>query len=338
MCNTKPISCPRCHSLSIIKNGKSYNQKQRYRCKACFRQFLIDYTYQGCIPQLRALIVLMTMNGSGIHDICRVLKISINTVLKTIRQQAPQVAEPVVPARMCKNPPGFSVYSNIMRSLRSESWSDEAKRFLAMDLNSPAKVAAILFDKLGVPQNKSTQGGKQSVDRQALNDVRGYHPAVDALLRFREVDKLASTFVNVLPSFADACGRIHPEFKSLGAKTGRFSCSNPNVQQIPARSELGKQLRQAFVPAEGRKLVVADYSQMELRVLAYYSKDPLLVEAYTSGTETDLHTLAALLGHLTLEMTERYTYPYCEYRRRAITTLENYNFGHKSVTIDISKK
>lgn len=161
------------------------------------------------------------------------------------------------------------------------------------DLNSPAKTAAILFDKLGVPQNKNTQGGKRSVDRQALKDVRGYHPAVDAILRFREVDKLASTFVNVLPSFADAAGRIHPEFKSLGAKTGRFSCAGPNVQQIPARSELGKQLRKAFIPAEGHKLVVADYSQMELRVLAYYSKDASLVAAYTSDDDIDLHTLTA---------------------------------------------
>jgi DNA polymerase-1 len=174
--------------------------------------------------------------------------------------------------------------------IREEIFSHSGCKF---DLNSPAKTAAILFDKLGVPQNKNTQGGKRSVDRQALKDVRGYHPAVDAILRYREVDKLASTFVNVLPSFADAAGRIHPEFKSLGAKTGRFSCASPNVQQIPARSELGKQLRGAFIAEEGHRLVVADYSQMELRVLAYYSKDKSLVEAYTSGTETDLHTLTA---------------------------------------------
>lgn len=161
------------------------------------------------------------------------------------------------------------------------------------DLHSPAKVAAILYDKLGVKSQKQTNGGKRSVDKESLKDVRGYHPAVDAILRYREIDKLASTFIAVLPGFADEQGRIHPEFKALGAKTGRFSCSEPNVQQMPAKSALGKRLRQAFVADARNKLVVADYSQMELRVLAHYSRDPLLIEAYTSETETDLHTLTA---------------------------------------------
>lgn len=161
------------------------------------------------------------------------------------------------------------------------------------DLHSPAKVAAIFYDKLGVPSQKQTDGGNRSVDKESLKDVRGFHPSVDAILRYREVDKLASTFINVLPSFADPYSRIHPEFKALGAKTGRFSCSDPNVQQMPSRSSLGKRLRQAFIAEAGNKLVVADYSQMELRVLAHYSRDPLLVEAYTSETETDLHTLTA---------------------------------------------
>ncbi|HET9529545.1 MAG TPA: DNA polymerase A family protein, partial [Blastocatellia bacterium] len=161
------------------------------------------------------------------------------------------------------------------------------------DLNSPAKVAAILYDKLGVPCKGTTDGGKPSVDREALSDVRGYHPVVDAILRYREIDKLASTFLNVLPAMVDSSGRIHPEFKPLGPKGGRFSCSDPNVQQIPARSELGKRLREAFITETGCKLVVADYSQMELRVLAHFSRDPDLVAAYTSEQEIDLHTLTA---------------------------------------------
>lgn len=161
------------------------------------------------------------------------------------------------------------------------------------DLHSPQKVAAILFDQFDVPSNKTTKGGQRSVDKEALEDVRGYHPAVDAILRYREIDKLASTFLTVLPTFADDNGRIHPEFKPLGAKTGRFSCANPNVQQIPARSELGKKLRQMFIAEEGNCLVVADYSQMELRILAHYSQDPLLFQAYCGEHETDLHTMTA---------------------------------------------
>lgn len=174
--------------------------------------------------------------------------------------------------------------------IKAEAWDYAGCRF---DLNSPAKVAAILFDKLGVPSGKTTGKGQRSVDKETLEDVRGFHPAVDAVLRYRELDKLANTFIKTLPEYADEAGRVHPEFKQLGAKTGRFSCADPNVQQIPARSELGKKLRAAFIAEAGHKLVVADWSQMELRVLAQYSKDPLLLEAYTAERETDLHTLTA---------------------------------------------
>ena len=187
------------------------------------------------------------------------------------------------------NPLGREVDSEIER-IRAEVFEHAGCRF---DLNSNQKVAAILYDKLGIPSKKITNKGQRSVDREALEDVRGYHPAVDALLRYREIDKLSSTFLKVLPGFADESGRIHPEFRPLGAKTGRFSCSEPNVQQMPARSELGKRLRSAFIAEEGCKLVVADWSQMELRVLAHYSRDPLLVEAYTAEMETDLHSLTA---------------------------------------------
>ena len=96
----KPLSCPKCGSLAIKKNGRTANQKQRYRCKWCWRQFITDYSYQGCKPEVRRQIVPMTMNGSGMRDISRVLKVSLHTVLKTIQQQAAQVSEPLPPARV----------------------------------------------------------------------------------------------------------------------------------------------------------------------------------------------------------------------------------------------
>jgi IS1 family transposase/transposase-like protein len=96
----KAIACPRCRSLAIKKNGRSKQGKQRYRCNYCFRQFITDYTYQGCRPEVRRMIVPMTINGSGIRDITRVLGVSINTVLKTIREQASRVADPVLPSRV----------------------------------------------------------------------------------------------------------------------------------------------------------------------------------------------------------------------------------------------
>jgi insertion element IS1 protein InsB len=96
----KPITCPRCRSLSIIKNGISAQGKQRYRCRDCLRQFITNYTYRACLPEVRELIVPMTMNGSGVRDVCRVLKVSINTVIKTIRQQSKEVSDPVAPAHV----------------------------------------------------------------------------------------------------------------------------------------------------------------------------------------------------------------------------------------------
>src|SRR5262249_5280085 len=212
-----------------------------------------------------------------------------------------ELEKAVLPAVMAMEAAGMKLdlaqMNEMRRAVQIETDSIEAEIYdlagCQFDLHSPQKVAAILFDKLGVPSNKETKGGQRSVDKEALEDVRGYHPAVDAILRYREIDKLASTFLGVLPSFADQAGRIHPEFKQLGAATGRFSCSSPNVQQIPSRSELGKKLRRMFVADEGNALVVADWSQMELRILAQYSKDPLLLSAYQSGTETDLHTLTA---------------------------------------------
>lgn len=196
------------------------------------------------------------------------------------------------------------------------------------DLHSPQKVAAILFDKLGVPSIKETLAGQRSVDKEALEDVRGHHPAVDGLLRYREIDKLASTFLSVLPKFADTSGRIHPEFKQLGATSGRFSCSNPNVQQIPARSELGKKLRQMFIAEEGNTLVVADWSQMELRILAQYSKDPLLLEAYLAAHETDLHVLTAsrMFGKAEAEVTKQ---------ERAIAKMINFGIAYGITAIGL---
>lgn len=229
-------------------------------------------------------------------------------------RQVYELEKQVVPAVLAMESAGMKLHLDRMAEMRAivqaeaetikaEIYESAGCRF---DLHSPQKVAAILFDKLGVPSRKETNGGQRSVDREALEDVRGHHPAVDGILRYREIDKLASTFLTTLPKFADERGRIHPEFKPLGATSGRFSCSNPNVQQIPARSELGKKLRQMFIADEGNALVVADWSQMELRILAEYSKDPLLIEAYCGERETDLHTLTAarMLGKAEADVTK----------------------------------
>jgi DNA polymerase I-like protein with 3'-5' exonuclease and polymerase domains len=159
------------------------------------------------------------------------------------------------------------------------------------ELNKPRTVAAILYDKLGLKCPKETKTGARSVDIESLKEIA--HPIAVKLSEYRKIDKLANTFIKVLPKHADAQGRIHPEFKPLGAVTGRFSAADPNVQQIPKKSELGKAIRRAFICEEGNKLICADFSQMELRVLAHYSRDETLLAAYCNGAETDLHALTA---------------------------------------------
>jgi DNA polymerase-1 len=174
------------------------------------------------------------------------------------------------------------------------------------DLNSARAVGVILYDTLDLPCHNMTRGGQRSVDKQTLSELRGQHPVIDGILEWREIDKIARDFLTSLPAFADENGRVHPEFNQLGATSGRFSCSAPNVQQIPKHSEIGKKLRKMFVAEEGCALVVGDWSQMELRILAQYSKDPLLLSAYTGETEIDLHRLTAskMFGKSEAEVTD----------------------------------
>ncbi len=162
---------------------------------------------------------------------------------------------------------------------------------MEFELNKPLVVGTVLFDKLGLKCPKQTAKGARSVDSESLKEIA--HPLAVKILEYRSIDKLANTFIKVLPKFADENGRIYPEFKPLGAATGRFSCADPNVQQIPNKSELGKAVRRAFICEPGNKLIVADFSQMELRVLAHYSQDETLLNAYCTGEEVDLHTITA---------------------------------------------
>jgi len=125
-----------------------------------------------------------------------------------------------------------------------------------------------------------------------LDGLAADHEIVRKVLEFRQLSKLKGTYVDALPALIDPqTGRLHTSFNQAGAATGRLSSSNPNLQNIPIRTELGREIRAAFVPREGWRLLVADYSQIELRLLAHLSRDPLLMEAFRNGD--DIHTLTA---------------------------------------------
>ncbi len=166
------------------------------------------------------------------------------------------------------------------------------------NLNSPPQLRVILYEKLGLSPGKRTSKGQLSTDADVLEKLRDRHPIVDALLSYRELSKLKSTYLDALPPLVSpADGRIHTTYNQVGASTGRLSSVNPNMQNIPVRGELGRQIRRAFIPGSAdRVLLVADYSQIELRVLAHLSGDEALHEAFASGTDIHAATAGKVFG------------------------------------------
>jgi DNA polymerase-1 len=164
---------------------------------------------------------------------------------------------------------------------------------LEFNISSPKQLGDVLFNKLNLP--KPVKYGKGKTISTAVDVLEGLaesHDVPRMVLEYRQLTKLKSTYVDALPALLNpASGRLHTTFGQTGTATGRLSSANPNLQNIPIRTELGREIRAAFTAEPGHVLLAADYSQIELRLLAHFSKDPLLVEAYRRGD--DIHTLTA---------------------------------------------
>ncbi len=175
----------------------------------------------------------------------------------------------------------------------------------AFNPNSPKQVARILFEVLELPVVKRTKTGP-STDAQVLRELAAKHPLPEKLLTYRELDKLLGTYIRALPGHIHpASGRVHTSFNQSVTTTGRLSSSHPNLQNIPTRSAVGGQIREAFVAPEGRRLIGADYSQIELRVLAHIAEDPGLIDAFARNEDIHARTAANIL-HVDLdEVTEQ---------------------------------
>ena len=159
------------------------------------------------------------------------------------------------------------------------------------NLGSPQQLAHILFEKLDLPRQRKTKTG-YSTDARTLDSLRGLHPIIELIETHRELSKLLSTYLLALPNAVDPkTGRLHTTFHQVVTSTGRLSSSDPNLQNIPIRSDLGARIRECFTAEEGRALVVADYSQIELRIVAGLSGEPTLLEAFHRGE--DIHTRTA---------------------------------------------
>lgn len=159
------------------------------------------------------------------------------------------------------------------------------------NVNSTTQLREILYQRLHLPVLKKTSTGAPSTDASVLEKLAESHPIVSHLLQYRELEKLRSTYVDGYLPLITTEGRLHTSFNQMAATTGRLSSDTPNLQNIPVRSDTGKTVRRAFIPRPGWTFLVADYSQIELRVLAHMSLDPGLVEAFASGT--DIHTATA---------------------------------------------
>jgi len=163
-------------------------------------------------------------------------------------------------------------------------------------IDSPKQLGEVLFEKLGLPRGKRTKTG-YSTDAQVLGSLALDFPIAAKVIEYREMAKLKSTYIDALPRLRGEDGRLHTTFNQTVAATGRLSSSNPNLQNIPVRTELGRRIRAAFVPARpGDVIAAADYSQIELRILAHLSGDEGLIEAFTSGRDFHTETAARVFG------------------------------------------
>ena len=163
------------------------------------------------------------------------------------------------------------------------------------NVNSTPQLRTVLYEEIGLTPGKKTKTGF-STDAQTLESLRGAHPIVEALLNYREVEKLRSTYGESLLAEVQADGRIHASFGQTVARTGRISSDRPNLHNIPVRSEMGKQFRRAFVPQGGWSFLVSDYDQVELRCIAHLSGDPGLIDALTHGSDVHRTVAAAVYG------------------------------------------
>ncbi len=182
-----------------------------------------------------------------------------------------------------------------VRRLEKEIWNLAGNEF---NINSPAQLAEILFDELNLqPPARRGKGKVRSTAADILEELAAQHALPAKIIEYREISKLKSTYVDALPRLIHPeTGRLHTSFSQTTAATGRLSSSDPNLQNIPIRTELGREIRAAFVAEKGKILLSADYSQIELRVMAHFSGDPVLIDAFRNGEDIHARTAQEVFG------------------------------------------
>jgi DNA polymerase-1 len=260
----------------------------------------------------------ITMAGVDIHKAADYAAADADMTLRLEAVLVPQLREkeldglfrdvemPLVPVLAAMELAGMDVDVPYLREM-SARVQEDMERLMAevheavghpFNISSPKQLSTVLFDELGLPAQKKTSTG-YSTDAEVLETLRGKHPAVDGILEYRQLAKLRGTYLDGLPELISPVdGRIHTSFNQTVTSTGRLSSSTPNLQNIPVRTDLGRQIRRAFV-AKGADevLLAADYSQIELRILAHLSHDPILLDSFRQGRDIHVRT-AALIYNL----------------------------------------
>ena len=199
---------------------------------------------------------------------------------------------------------GFMVDTEVLRDIgsRLSARENELRESIIrlcdqgeFNINSPKQLGEVLFEKIGLKAGRKTSKGF-STDADTLEGLRDQHPAIGPILEYRQVSKLHGTYIDALIRKVGADGRIHTFFDQTGTATGRISSAEPNLQNIPVRTDMGREIRRAFVAAPGHVLVDADYSQIELRILAHFSGDAAMVDAFRQGQDIHARTAAEVAG------------------------------------------
>lgn len=236
-----------------------------------------------------------------------------------------QVELPLIAVLFEMEREGFRVDAHVLSELgaqftsRIEDLKQEVYSLTGVNgfnINSPQQLGKVLFDDLGLAHGKKSKTGGYSTSADILENLSDSHPAIDKILEYRQLTKFNSTYIEALLRLRDAQGRVHSTFDQTAAATGRISSNEPNLQNIPVRTDVGREIRRAFIPREGWVLLDADYSQIELRILAHFSGDKAMVEAFQKGQ--DIHTRTAA---------EVYDVPMSEVTHQMRSASKAVNFG-----------
>ncbi len=278
--------------------------------------------------QVAASVLDSTMGEPGVDDILRMGKATdFAEALANLEQEIAkqgmefvyrEIELPLGPVLRGMEARGIAVDKNFLKKLSREYTAELdtiAKRIYKhaggeFNVASPKQLGEVLFDKLGLVAKKKTAGGARSTRESELQKLAGTHPIIEDILAYRELSKLLSTYIDALPSLVDSNDRVHTRFVQVGAATGRIASVDPNLQNIPIKTELGRAIRHAFVAPKGTRLVSFDYSQIELRLAAILSGDKALMQIFADGRDVHTEVAARVFG-------KNSPLPAYEQRRRA---------------------